>query len=322
MKALVLANPKEPLTHQDEPEPIPAKGEVLVSLKAAALNRRDFWITQGMYPGVKTPCILGSDGAGTTSDGREVILNPGIDWGSDEAAQSTDFRILGMPDNGTFAEHVAIQEALVHDKPAHLSWTEAAALPLAGVTAYRAMFVQGGLESGQSVLITGVGGGVGSLSLQFAVAAGAQVTVTSSSETKLAKAKELGASFGVNYGEEGWAKAIQDHVGSIDLVIDSAGGGSYNHLLKLLKPGGRIVNFGATAGPPAELDMFSLFWKQLQIVGSTMGSPRDFSAMLDFVNQHQITPGIDRVRPLSEGGEAVQSMAKMEQFGQQVLEIA
>ena len=270
MKALVLNEVKSPLDLADREDPVAHAGQAVVSLKAAALNRRDFWITQGMYPGVKAPCILGSDGAGVLESvgegvdaswvGRDVIINPGGDWGPDEAAQQGAFNILGMPDDGTFAERLAIPAAQLAAKPEHLSWAEAAALPLAGLTAYRAVFSQGGLQEGQTILITGIGGGVAVSALQFAVAAGAKALVTSSSAEKLSRASELGAAAGANYKEEGWAKTLGGEHGPIDLIIDSAGGEGYNDLLDLVKPGGRVVNYGATAGPPRTRALASSPW--------------------------------------------------------------
>lgn len=331
MKALVLNEVKSPLTLADCDDPAAGQGQAVVKLKAAALNRRDFWITQGMYPGVEAPCVLGSDGAGvveTVGDGvdeswvgKEVVINPGMAWGADPLAQAGAFNILGMPDDGTFAERVAIPAAQLAPKPEHLAWTEAAALPLAGLTAYRAVFSQGGLQAGQTVLITGIGGGVAVFALQFVVAAGAKALVTSSSPDKLARAESLGATAGANYKDEGWAAALGKEHGPVDLVIDSAGGEGYNDLMDLVKPGGRIVNYGATAGPPRKLDMFKLFWKQLHLIGSTMGSPEDFAAMVEFVSKHQIKPVVDKVVPLGEGAELVASMADSPQFGKLVLEM-
>ena len=318
MRALVLPQPTSPLVCRDEPLPDASDGQVLVRLKAASLNRRDFWITQGLYPGVSAPCILGSDGAGLMDD-REVIINPGINWGSSPRAQGEHFRILGMPDNGTFAEAIAVPAGWLRDKPAHLSWEQAAALPLAGLTAYRALFTQGRLKSGQTVLITGIGGGVATFCLQFALAAGATVLVTSSSDAKLARAIGLGAAQGARYDRDDWQQTFADH--AIDLIIDSAAGPGYATLLDLLRPGGTIVNYGATAGPP-KIDMFGLFWKQLRILGSTMGSSTDFAAMLDFVDTHKIAPVVDRVVPLEEGPELVAGMATMPQFGKLVLNIS
>ena len=320
MKALVLAREKHPLVYQDVPEPQPGDGRSLVSLRAAALNRRDYWITQGMYPGVSTPCILGSDGSGVAGD-RDVIICPGIAWGDSQRAQQAGFRILGMPDDGTFAESVAVPTVLLHDKPSHLSWHEAAALPLAGLTAYRALVVQAGLQPGQMILISGAGGGVAVFAVQFAVALGANVFVTSSSDEKIGRAMELGAAAGANYRTDGWTKEFRKRYGSMDVVIDSAGGEGYNDLLGLLRPGGRIVSYGVTAGSPGKLDMFRVFWNQLHIVGSTMGSPDDFTAMLQFVNEHRLHPVVDRVVPLAHGSELIASMGGMSQFGKLVLDI-
>lgn len=318
MKALALLETKSPLKYGDHPEPKPQPGEALVEICAAALNRRDYWITQGMYPGVQTPCILGSDGAGKVGD-REVILCPSLNWGDSEKVQGAGYQILGMPKDGTFAERIAYPEALIYDKPEHLSFEAAAALPLAGLTAYRALMVQGEMQPGQRLLISGIGGGVATFALSFALAHGVEVYVTSSSEEKIQKAMELGAKAGVNYREKEWRKQFLADHGPVDLVLDSAGGPGYNDLLKILKPGGAIVNYGATAGPPAQLDMFTIFWNQIRIIGSTMGSRADFKAMLDFVTRHEIRPQVDQVFPLSEGSALVQSMAEMQQFGKLVL---
>jgi zinc-binding alcohol dehydrogenase/oxidoreductase len=331
IKALVLKDIKQPYELEDRDDLTPEPGEVVVLLKAAAFNRRDYWITQGMYPGLKLPVVPGSDGAGVVTTigdgvdndliGREVIINPGIGWGDNLRVQSDEFHILGMPTNGTFAEQVVVPATQVHDKPAHLSWTDAAAVPLAGVTAYRALFTQGQLQSGQHALITGIGGGVATFALQYAVAAGAKVTVTSSSEGKRNFAEKLGAVAGYDYRAEDWGKQLVAEQGSPDLIIDSAGGEGYKTLLNIVSPGGCIVNYGATAGPAPKFDHFKLFWKQLQLVGSTMGSPADFTAMLEFINQHQITQAVDRVVKLEQANEALAAMATSDQFGKLVLEI-
>ena len=170
MKALVLKQTKSPLELEDRPDLSPAADEAVVTLKAAALNRRDYWITQGMYPGINPPVVMGSDGAGNVSRlgadvdpawlDREVLINPALDWGNDQAAQGDHFSILGLPKDGTFATEVAVQASQLHAKPAEMSWQEAAALPLAGLTAYRAVFSQGNLKPGDTMLITGIGGGV------------------------------------------------------------------------------------------------------------------------------------------------------------------
>ncbi len=330
MKALVFVGTNQPLQLQERPAPTPQAGQVVVQLKAASLNRRDYWITQGKYPGIKSPCILGSDGAGlvvktgpaveSSWQGKEVILNPGMEWGQNPAAQSSDFHILGMPNDGTFATEIIVSATLLHLKPAHLSWPEAAALPLAGLTAYRALFTQGKLRAGEKLLVTGIGGGVASFALQFGAAAGAQVWVTSSSPHKIQRAVELGAVAGFDYTNEGWGQEFQNVYGAADMILDSAGGPGYGSLLEVAGPGGRIVNYGATAGPPPRLDLFKLFWKQLHLIGSTMGSPEEFQRMVEFVNQHQLKPVVDEVLPLAEGNQALERMKSSSQFGKLVLE--
>ena len=332
MNALVLTDSNGSLALREVPEPTAAPGTALVALHAAALNRRDYWITQGLYPGMTAPCTLGSDGAGVVEAvgdgvdeawlGQEVTINPALDWGTSTRAQGEGFRILGMPDDGTFANRIRVPATQLVAKPGHLSWAEAAALPLAGLTAYRATFSQGGLQPDETVLITGVGGGVAVAALQFAVKAGARVLVTSSSPDKLERARSLGATAGFNYREDGWAEQAGSEHGPIDLVVDGAAGDGFNDLLGIVRPGGRIVSYGGTAGPPAKFDIRRHFFRQLHLIGSTMGSPEDFAAMVDFVNEHQHRPVVDTVVPLSEGAAAVASMGSSPQFGKIVLETA
>jgi zinc-binding alcohol dehydrogenase/oxidoreductase len=331
VKSLVLTELKTPLILEQRPGLEPGDGEVVVRLKAAALNRRDYWITQGLYPGIEPPVTLGSDGAGVVSSlgssvdgvsiGEEVLFNPGWNWGEDEAAQSAKFQILGVPRDGTFATEVVVPADSLAAKPEHLDWHEAAALPLGGVTAFRAVFTQGQLAAGENVLVTGIGGGVATFALQFAKAAGASVFVTSSSPTKIERACELGATAGFDYTEDGWAKRLQKEHGPMNLIIDSAGGDGYASLIDLAAPGGRIVNYGATAGPPKKFDLLKVFWKQLSVLGSTMGSPRDFARMLELVNSKQLRPVLDETFPLKQGNEALARMRDCEQFGKIVLEV-
>lgn len=330
MQAMTLTAIKQPLEFQTREELQPADDQVVVELRAASLNRRDYWITEGLYPGIEPPVVLGSDGAGIVSRcgdsvdsgwvGREVLIDPGLDWGDNPAAQSGKYRILGLPDDGTFATEVVVPAQQLHEKPLHLSWEQAAALPLAGSTAFRALFSQGDLQTRDRLLITGIGGGVATFALQFAVAIGSEVWVTSSSEEKLQRAIELGAKGGFNYREEGWAKRIKHEAGQPSLILDSAGGAGYASLMDLAAPGGRIVNYGATAGPPEKLDMFKLFWKQLRLQGSTMGSPDDFRNMLQLVRQHELAPIIDAVYPLEQLNEAIAQMKSSPQFGKYVLQ--
>lgn len=314
----------------DLPEAGPAAGEVAIALEAAALNHRDVWIKQGQYAGVRYPCIPGSDGAGVVVAvgegvdgawlGREAIVNPSFGWGDGEAAQGPDFAILGLPRAGTLAERIAVPVAQVSPKPAHLSWEEAAALPLAGLTAYRSLFARAALRAGERLLISGIGGGVAQLALSFAVAAGAEVWVTSSSPAKRERARALGAKGGYDYMRTGWAEAAKAD-GLFDVILDSAGGEGFDDLLELTKPGARLVFFGATRGNPPRFPLRKLYWRQLSLLGSTMGSPRDWRDLLDFVARHRLRPSIDEVFPWERAPEAFARMERGEQSGKLVLRI-
>lgn len=321
MRAARLTEINQPLSIEDLPAPIPSDEMAIVSVRAAALNRRDFWMQKGMYPGIRLPVTPGSDGAGTL-DGKDVLIDPGLEWGTSEKVQSPDFRILGMPEDGTLAEHVAVPKVNVYTKPGHLSWEEAAALPLAGVTAYRALFGHGMAEPGQKVLITGVGGGVALTTMQLALAHGLQVGVTSGQDEKLEKARALGAHYSANYRHEGWEKSLLEDHGEFDIVIDSAGGEGFSRMLRLVRPGGRIVIYGGTTGKIQDLSPQILFWRQITIQGSTMGSPADFKAMLEFVTKHKIRPVIDSVFPLAEINNALARLKESNQFGKVVITIS
>lgn len=331
MKAIVLESENKPLAYKEVDKPTLQPGEALVKIKAAALNRRDYWITVGKYAGIKYPTILGSDGAGTVAEvgsdadknwiGQDVIINPGYDWGDDPNFQSPDFKILGLPADGTFAEYVKVQAQQLHRKPAHLTWEQAAAIPLGGLTTYRALFTKGQIKKGHTILITGVGGGTGTFALQFALAAGCRVFVTSGSGDKIDKARHLGAAAGVNYKAQDWAEQLQHLSGGFDVIIDSALGDGFAKLPDICKPGGRIVIFGGTAGNIPALNGRKIFWRQLQIMGTMMGSPDDFTAMLELVNGHKIIPVIDEVFPLAETDTAVKKMENSSQFGKIVLTV-
>ena len=323
MKALVLNEVKQPLVLRERPSPKAGKGQVIVKLRAAALNRRDYWITQGLYPGIRCPVIPGSDGAGTADfREKEVIINPGYNWGGRQEAQSDDFKILGMPDDGTFAEEIAVPKQQLFARPKHLSFEQAAALPLAGLTAYRALFKQGRLQSPQTVVITGIGGGVACIALQLAVAAGATVIVTSSSQAKIDKAIAMGATAGFLYTDEDYASQVKAEFGPVHLIVDGAGGNGYGELIDMACPGGIIVSYGITTGPSTKLELQKLYFKQLHLVGSTMGSPEDFAAMLDMVNVHGIEPVVDEVFALSDGNKALEKMNVSSQFGKLVLRVS
>ena len=347
MKAVLLTEKHKPVQLVDAPLPTVGPGDVLIKLKAAALNHRDVFIQQGLYPSIKLPVILGSDGAGVVAEvgagvdpvwrGHEVVINPSMHWGNNPNFYGPDYRMLGMPDNGTFAEYVVVSLNYVSPKPTHLSFVQASALPLVGLTVWRALMTRAGLhQSGaavpEKVLITGIGGGAALFALQFAVAAGAEVWVTSGSEEKLAKAKALGATGGVNYHESDWHKTLMAQTGGgrsgnpargyFDVIIDSAGGPSFARLIDVAAPGGRIAFFGGTTGNITDIVPARVFFKQLSIFGSTMGTEREFADMIAFINEKQIVPIIDEVFPLDDLELAFQKMDSGKQFGKIVFEIS
>jgi zinc-binding alcohol dehydrogenase/oxidoreductase len=316
---------------EERPDPHPGPGEAVVRLRAAALNHRDVWIRKGQYAGIRVPIILGSDGAGEVAEvgpdvesswlGREVVIDPSLNWGADERAQDTSFHILGLPADGTYAEMVRIPAANLHPKPAHLSWEEAAAVPLASVTAYRALVTRARLQAGETVVITGIGGGVATTALVIARRLGAKVWVTSGHESKLKAARTHGAEGGVNHRKDDWAKALVAEIGfRPDVVIDSAGGDTFNKALDVLKPGGRLVTYGSTLGSADRMEVRRIFWKQLNVLGSTMGPPSDFAAMLKMY-ETGMRPIIDKVFPLEQASDAHIRMEAGDQFGKIVLRI-
>lgn len=331
MKAAQIVALKHPVSLNEVPAPVAAPGQAVVQLKAAALNHRDVFIQQGLYPGIKLPVTPGSDGAGIVLSvgseadaawiGREVILNPALDWGPDPRAQGPAFRILGMPDAGTFAEQIAIPVANLAPKPAHLTWEQAAALPLAGLTAWRAVFTRAQLKAGERVLVTGIGGGAALFALQFARAAGAEVWVTSSSPEKIARAQSLGAQGGVNYRDADWSEQLIKAAGLFDVIVDSAGGDGFVKLIDCTRPGGRLVFFGATVGNPKLFEMRKGFFRQINILGTTMGSPVDFAGLTNLVATARLVPTVDRVFPLAETEQALRHMEAAAQFGKIVLKV-
>ncbi|WP_226389109.1 quinone oxidoreductase family protein [Penaeicola halotolerans] len=330
MKAIILTDQNEDkLDFVTLPKPSPATGEVLIKIKAAALNHRDQWCREGLYPSIKYGTVLGSDGAGVVEElgdavsekllGQEVLINPNIGWGELPNVQHKDFKILGMPDHGTLAEYIVVKADRVHLKPSHLSFEEAAALPLGGLTAYHACFYHAQIKAGEKVLITGVGGGVAQFAMQFAVAAGAEVYVTSGAVDKISQAKTFGALEGFNYKESEWQKAALKTTGGFDKIIDSAGGKMLNTLLDIVKPGGKIIFYGATLGNVEQLNLRKIFWNQITLQGSTMGSDQDFEDMIAFVSKHKIHPMISSLRPLAQALEAFEEMKAGKQTGKLVL---
>ncbi len=324
MKAWVLTDTENKLQLRELVNPEPSAGEALVRIQFSGLNRRDQWMLIGKYPGIVANTILGSDGCGVVEVGpdewksKEVVINPNIRWGGMEAAQSSDYSILGMPVNGTLANYVKVPLDRLHRKPDHLTPAEAAALPLAGLTAYRATLVKGKAGEGKKILVTGIGGGVALMALLFALAVGAQVWVTSSSQDKIDRACELGAKGGYLYTDPEWFRKVGPR--GFDLVIDSGGGPQLNNYLRVIAPAGKIVIYGSTAGYPDKLDVFRLFWSQATIEGSTMGSDKEFKDMLAFVSRHHLKPVIDREYPSALGLEAFQRFLHPSHFGKIVID--
>lgn len=329
MQALVLNTN----SFQLEEVTTPSVGEhqALIKIHYAALNHRDQWIREGQYAKIQLPAILGSDGCGevmVVSDekdkhwiGKEVIINPNINWGNNSHFQSKEYQILGMPSHGTLAEYIVVSVDRLHEKPTYLTSEQASALPLAGMTAYNALFNKGKIKNEMNVLISGVGGGVAQFAFLFAKAIGCNVYVTSSKESVLETCKNLGAKDAANYTKENAVRQLAKGIGGFDVIIDSACGDGMNELISTLKPTGKFVFYGATKGLPKDLNMRQIFWNHLQLLGSTMGSDNDFSRMTDFCNEHQIIPILDKTFDFKDAVAAFDRMKNGDQFGKIIVKI-
>jgi zinc-binding alcohol dehydrogenase/oxidoreductase len=296
-------------------------------VRAGNCPDRDNWITKRMYPNIREGCTLGADACGVALNGQHkgqlVILDPSIAWGDSEGAPSGSLEILGTPRDGSFADSVVVPEQNVYLKPAHLTPQQAAALPLAGVTAYRALVTKGKAGKGSRVLVTGIGGGVAVCAAQFALALGCEVYVTSSSQDKLKGALGFGCKGGVLYTQDQWGKALLKQTASkpFDVVVDGSGGEGLGECLRVLGGGGRLVTYGSTAGPTAAaIGLPQLFLKQAELLGTAMGSPRDFAAMLALVNDKRIVPIVDSVFALKDFPRALDKMRVSSQLGKIVLD--
>jgi len=328
MKAIVLR--ENSFGAEEWPMPLAGPGEAVVKIHFAALNHRDQWIRIGQYAKIELPCVPGSDGMGVVQSvgsaednhwvGQKVIINPNINWGDHPVVQGKDFQILGMPSQGTLAEFVKVKTDRLSNLPAHLTDAEAAALPLAGVTAYNALFHKADAQKGHKVLISGVGGGVAQMAFLFAVAIRADVWVTSGKDDVIKQCMQMGAEGGANYNNPQAMKQMAKDMGGFDIIIDSAGGEGMNLLISMLSPAGKLVFYGATKGV-APVNLRAIFWNHLQLIGSTMGSDDVFQEMVAFVGHHSIRPIIDRVFPFENTVEAFDRMAAGEQFGKIVVEV-
>jgi NADPH:quinone reductase-like Zn-dependent oxidoreductase len=328
------------LVLRERPTPRPGPGEVLVRLQTAALNHLDLFVLRGL-PGVpvELPHVGGADGAGTVAElgqgvsgwrpGDEVVLNPGLWCGTCEFCSRGEeslcvrYGILGEHVPGTFAELVKVPARSLARRPAHLSWPEAAAFGLTFLTAWRMLMTRARLAPGETVLIHGIGGGVALAALAIAKRTGATVFATSGSAEKLARAKELGADHTLDYAACEVAREIRALTGKrgVDVVVETAGQATWNTSLRCAARGGRIVTCGATTGPNPSEHVPLIFWNQLSILGSTMGSRADWEAMVRAVGEWQLHPVIDTVLPLERGREAYERMARGEQVGKVVLSV-
>ena len=310
----------------ERPDPEPGPGEARVDLVAASLNRRDWWIRRGGK--VSLPQVLGSDGAGVVSavgdgvedvrTGDEVVIYPGRDWGESDDAPDDGFAILGAPDQGTYAERIVVRAEYLRPRPEGWTWAEAAALPVAGLTAWRAVVTHGGVGRGTTVLVPGAGGGAALHCVQIAAELGARVLVTTSSGEKLVRLQELGAAGGAVYTDPQWPEAI----GEVDVIVDSVGGEAlWDACLPLLGRGGRLVNFADTAGDYGRVLLATLFLEHQRIIGTTLGSPRELDALLEHCAHASWRPVIDSVFSLEEAQAAHERLDAGDRFGKIVLAI-
>jgi NADPH:quinone reductase-like Zn-dependent oxidoreductase len=299
---------------------------VLVRLRASALNHLDIWIRKGL-PSVPKPRILGADGAGVVESlgegvdgfepGDRVVLNPGIEVGGGR------IHVIGEHGDGTNAELIAVPATNVHPIPEGMSFEEAAAFPLVFETAYRMLVTRAGLQEGEWVLAWGIGGGVSTATLAIAKALGARVIVTSSSDAKLERARELGADATVNHATGDVKAAVQEATGGhgIDVVVEHVGEATWSTSLQVAAQGGRITVCGATSGPNPPAALHRIWWKQLSILGSTMGTGEDFAGAYELVARGRARPVVDEVLPLEEIRAAHARLEGGEQLGKIVLSI-
>jgi NADPH:quinone reductase-like Zn-dependent oxidoreductase len=324
------------------PQAEPAADEVLLEVRSAGLNHLDIWVRKGR-PGLSLamPHVLGCDVAGVVVGmgsnvtdlkvGDEVVLNPGLSCGSceycnrGEQSECRQFGIVGMSRPGTFAERVAVPAGNVFPRPSHMNFDEAGAFALSYVTAWRMLMTRAQIQPGQTVLIHGIGGGVALSALQLAKLAGAEVIVTSSSNKKLALAEQIGAPHIINYtAVADLGRQVRDVTSGrgVDVVIDTVGAATWSVGFAAVRRGGKIVLCGVTTGPKAESDLRTLYWNQLTIMGSTMGSNEDFRQMLRAVSAARLKPVIDSVKPLEGVREAMARMESGQQFGKIALRIS
>lgn len=307
----------------------PGPDEVVIKLKVAALNHRDLWTCQRRRSN-EPPIVLGSDGAGIVlavgekvsdlSPQSHVVINPSLHWYERSQLPPQTFEILGNPTHGTLAQQVIVPRANVELKPAHLSWEEAAALPLSGLTSYRALFTLGQLQTGATVVIPGIGGGTALQAFQFARAVGSHVIVSSSSVQKRQQALLLGADLALE-SQSLWAVTVRQATGGqgADLVLESVGRATWNESLRCLARGGRLVVYGSTSGDIVDVSLPPFFLNWQSILGTTMGNREEFREMLAFVERFHVKPIIAQRFSLDQGVAAFHFLETQQQFGKVVL---
>jgi NADPH:quinone reductase-like Zn-dependent oxidoreductase len=306
----------EVLRYEDAPDPEPGPDEVLVELRAAALNHLDLWIRQGR-PSAPKPRILGADGAGVLSGtGERVVINPCL-------AHDGGIKVIGEHTDGTYAELIAVPRSAVHPIPDELSFEDAAAFPLVFQTAYRMLVTKARLQPDEWVLVWGIGSGVATAALAVAKALGARVLVTSSSEAKLARARDLGADAALSHDREDLVAQVRELTeGGAHVVVEHVGEATWARTLQAARTEGRIVVCGATTGPNPPASLHRVWWRELQILGSTMGTEADFRGAYDLVVSGKAMPVVDSVFPLAEAAAAHERMERGEQLGKIVLAVS
>jgi NADPH:quinone reductase-like Zn-dependent oxidoreductase len=340
MKAVIFSQHGGPevLKFTEGPDPQIKANEVLVEVRACALNHLDVWVRGGL-PGIKIPLphILGNDVAGVVREagelvtwvkpGDEVMVHPGLSCGHcDQCLAGRDnmcdeYDIVGYRRDGGYAELLSVPGVNVIPKPRNLSWPEAAALPLVTLTAWHMLVTQARVQPGEDVLVHAAGSGVGSLGIQIAKLCGARVIATASSDKKLAKARELGANETVNYARDDWPKEVKKLTNGrgVDVVFEHTGEATWPGSIVSLKKGGRLVTCGATSGFDARTDLRQIFYRHLTILGSMMGSKAELLAAMKFIESGQIRAVVDRTLPLAEARTAHELMEDRAQFGKLVL---
>lgn len=309
------SDPLSGLDVGEHPDPQAPEGWEVVAVRAASVNHHDVWTLRGVGASDEDlPVVLGCDAAGLTAGGREVIVHAVVADPDGDETLAADRRLLSEGIDGTFAENVAVPARNLVDKPAELSFAQAACLPTAWLTAYRALFTRAGLRPGDRLLIQGAGGGLATAATLLARAAGVQVTVTSRTAEKRKRALDLGAHAAVEPG----ARLPE----GVDVVLESVGEATWDHSLKVLRPGGTVVVVGATSGPNPPADLPRVFFRQLRVVGSTMGTRGELQALIRFLLASGIRPVIDEVFRLEEAGQALERMVSGDLFGKLVLRIS